>query len=518
MRGVGRAGSCSHLMLVALVLTVSVYSFSAGAAATSESDLERLLAATRQYPNDPDLAWAFATALRKDGRTQEALALFRANSERWPSWKGACEFEIGRLLYDQGDYGRALEAFETVIYLEPLNGSARLHRALALARLKRVADAERELRVVELIEPELKAESLLLRAMGRMDLGDDTGGQALLREVIAVDPASDAARRASLFMDERPQPEARVPIASTWMRMGAELDSNVTLDSGTNLGGVSTDQADSRAFWGGGILLQAFRGEWGALNLGYNYNESSHEDLKTLNQQSHIVFASLSHNGPGRFSQRLDGNLSSIHLDDDRYLARWLVRPNLFMSINDTWGVSRFYLEFLRRSYHDEPLFSSLDRNGDTYAVGFEHYIPVPGWKGALATLAARLARTDTEASRDFLGFDGDYDHRRAQISTRLLLPLPGPFDMRLSGLVAWERYRNENLIDALTDNGVGTPTPSKRRDLIGDATLALGWAISPALRLELRWQGVRDRSNVDVYDYSRSIVGLVFIGRRSWP
>ena len=61
----------------------------------------------------------------------------------------------------------------------------------------------------------------------------------------------------------------------------------------------------------------------------------------------------------------------------------------------------------------------------------------------------------------------------------------------------------------------MGTPTPSKRRDLIGDATLALGWAISPNLRLELRWQNIRDRSNVDVYDYSRSTVGVQLIAER---
>ena len=488
------------------------------AAALDESELERLRGATRQYPNDPDLAWSLATALRDSGHSDEALAQFRRNAERWPDWRGQYAFESGRLLYERGDYPDALESFETAIFLDPLNGSARLYRALSLQELGRLADAERELRVIERMEPDLRAETLLLRAMNRMELGDRVGGQRLLREVIALDPTSQPARRASLFLDERPREKAESPVLSTWVQLGAELDSNVTLDSGTDLGGVSTDKADASASWGGGFVWQPLRREWGTLSLGYSYGESSHEDLKTFNLESHLVFSSVSFDGPGRLSLRIDGMLSSVHLDDDRYAKSWLIRPNLFIPINDTWGVSRLYLELLSRSYHEEPLFSSLDRDGTTYGIGVEHYVPVPGWNGSLASIAMKLARTDSEASEDLLGFDGDYDRGRAEIRTQLKLPLGGAFDLSISGGVAWERYRNRNLVDALTDDGMGTPTPSKRRDLIGDATLALGWAISPNLRLELRWQNIRDRSNVDVYDYSRSVVGVQLMAERAWP
>jgi len=490
----------------------------ATAAALDESELERLRAATRSYPHDPDLAWALAIALRDSGRTREALNHFRRNRERWPSRRAAYEFEIGRLLHAKGSYPEALEALETAIFLDPLNGSARLYRALSLQELGRRADAERELRVLERIEPQLRSEALVLRAMNRLEVGDRVGGQQLLRDVIALDPASEPARRAGLFLDRRPTGEEESPVLSTWVQLGAELDSNVTLDSGTDLGGVSTSQADVRAGWGGGFVWQALRAEWGALSLGYSYSESSHEELKAFNLQSHLVFSSLSFDGPGRLSERVDGMFSSLHLDDDRYVYSLLVRPNLFVTINDTWGVSRLYLELLRRSYHEEPLFSSLDRDGTSYSVGLEHYIPLPGWRNSLVSIATKLARTDTRASTDLLGFEGDYDRRRAEVRTQVKLPLSDAFDLSFSGAVAWERYRNENLIDALTDNGVGTPTPRKRRDLIGDATLSLGWAISPALRLEVRWQNIRNRSNVDVYDYRRSIVGLQLVTERSWP
>ncbi|MCZ6571025.1 MAG: tetratricopeptide repeat protein [Deltaproteobacteria bacterium] len=513
MSGVG-----SMLCLSRVLLALSLLSTVPLARAVSLDELERLRAATREYPDDPDLAWALAAALRDSGRQQDALDHFRRNGERWPDWRAQYAFERGRLLYERGEFPGALDAFETAIYLDPLGGSARLYRALALQELGRRADAERELRVLERLEPELKAETLLLRAMNRMEVGDQIGSQRLLQEVIALDPTSPPARRASLFLDARPRDEVEDPILSTWVQIGTELDSNVTLDSGTDLGGVSTGQADASANWGGGFVWQPLRTEWGTLSLGYRYSESSHEDLKAFNLQSHLLFSSLSFDGPGRLSKRIDGMVSSVHLDDDRYAHSWLVRPNLFVLINNTWGVSRLYVEYLRRSYHDEPLFSSLDRDGTTYGIGVEHYLPLPGWEGSLASIAMKLARTDSEASRDPLGFEGDYDRRRAEIRTQLKLPLGAAFDLSISGGVAWERYRNENLIDALTDNGVGTPTPSKRRDLIGDATLALGWSISPHLRLELRWQNIRDRSNVDVYDYSRSIVGVQLMAERSWP
>ena len=127
------------------------------------------------------------------------------------------------------------------------------------------------------------------------------------------------------------------------------------------------------------------------------------------------------------------------------------------------------------------------------------------------------LFETDTEASRDLLGFSGDYDNRSARLEARVQLPLLGPLALELGGLLSSDRYRNENLVDFLTDDGVGTPNPSRRRDTLTEGRATLSWAFTDFLSAELSWRGTRAHSNVDVFDYRRSIVGLQLVARRPW-
>lgn len=127
------------------------------------------------------------------------------------------------------------------------------------------------------------------------------------------------------------------------------------------------------------------------------------------------------------------------------------------------------------------------------------------------------MSRTNTEASSDVLGFKGDYDNRRARLDGRIQLPLVGPLSLELGSRLSWLRYVNKNLVDSLTDNGVGTLFPSRRRDVIAEATAKLSWALTESLSVELRWVATRAHSNVDVYAYRRNIVGLQLIARRPW-
>ena len=150
-----------------------------------------------------------------------------------------------------------------------------------------------------------------------------------------------------------------------------------------------------------------------------------------------------------------------------------------------------------------------------TYALGLEQHGPVPRWGGGLWNLGVSIARTNTEASTDLLGFEGDYDNRRLALAVGTRLPFRERFDLSVSGGLSFERYVNRNLLDAIADGG--TERPSRRRDAVGEASVALGWSLSPALRLEARWQGQWSHSNVDVYDFTRNVFGLYLIAQRSW-
>jgi hypothetical protein len=333
-----------------------------------------------------------------------------------------------------------------------------------------------------------------------------------------LNPEGDAGSRARTLLGRLEPGRVKTPArASVFIRGGVEVDSNVTLDSGVALAGASTDQSDVRAVWGGGLTIDALRTERTSLSLGYRYNESVYDDLDTHDLQEHLFFTSLRLPGPSQTALRLDALASDVHLAGERYLRSWTLRPNLFVTTGKTLGVSRLWAEVERRDYRDSPLISSLNRDGARYSVGIEQYFRVPGRVGSLASLGFSVSRTNTEASPDVLGFKGDYDNRRARFEGRIQLPLVGPLRLELGSRLSWFRYVNRNLVDSLTDNGVGTMFPSRRRDVIAEATAKLSWAFAESLSMELRWAGTRAYSNVDVFEYKRNIVGLQLIAHRPW-
>ena len=71
------------------------------------------------------------------------------------------------------------------------------------------------------------------------------------------------------------------------------------------------------------------------------------------------------------------------------------------------------------------------------------------------------------------------------------------------------EDYANENLVDYLTDDGVGTATPRRRRDGIWEARLRLVRPVTRFIDVELSTRYGDHGSNVDLYDYDRWVSGL---------
>jgi tetratricopeptide (TPR) repeat protein len=504
------------VLVILWLLTAAAPSFAAAAGPGAEAELERLNAAAALHPEDFDLAWARAGALRRAGREEEAIAAFRALAVRRPGARARSQLEVGILLHQQGDAAAALDALDDALALDPRLHAARLHRALALQALGRHAEAARELAFLARVSPELEEEARLLGAVVELSRGERDSGREALRQLADVAPESQASGRARELLErlDRPvRPASSSPRGSLWLRAGGEFDSNVTLDSGASLAGVSTDSSDERLTWGAGFVGRALAREWGSLDLGYGYGETAHEDLAQFDLQTHQVFAALGLAGPRSTHLRLDALASDAHLASDRYLRSWTVRPNLLVPLGARLGVGRIYAEAERRSYHEQPVFSSLVRDGTAYALGVEQYAPLPWPEGAQASLGLAVGRTNTEASRDLFGFAGDYDDRNGRLSASVLVPLGDRFDLRLGAGATRYRYLHRNLID-----GISSADPHRRRDTALQGNATLGWNFARGLRVELRWQGIDNRSNVEAYDYERNITGLHFVAQRSIP
>ncbi len=467
------------------------------------SELTRLEEYTRQHPDDPDLAWAYIQALEEHALVDRAIAELETFVTRWPNRRSDAPILLGRLLYSRGRYAEALAALEEGIYREPRTGTGRVYRGLTLRALGRGDDAERELRVAAVIEPRLAAETLLLRAMARLENGEREEGQALLRQAIELDPTGETGRRAQFLLGPVPRPAGRSRLTLN-AYTGVEIDTNVTVESGSS-SLQATNSSDSRLVWGGGLQLRALEREGGSLSLGYSYSESAQEDRKTFNFQNHTVFSSATVNAGKRVRLRLDGLATDAHLDDQRYARSWTVRPNVFLTLGRRAGLSRVYGEVARINYHTPPTFPSLERDSTTYRGGLEHFLRLPFRKGAWLSLGGTVARTNTKASTDAFGLEGDYDNDATRSSFRVHLPLVWGIEADVSGAYTNTRYRNRNLVELLN-----TFSRTRRRhDREQQISVSLTRPLVRNTKLELRWSGIDHYSNIETYDYTRQIFGI---------
>lgn len=493
--------------VLALLLASSLLANPVPTRAAQNAELTRLEEAVGAHPDDPDLLWSLAMALARHRRASEAADRLEVFEARWPGRRSDTPFQRGRLLYEAGRSGEALEQLERAIEHEPNSGATRLFLALTLRALGRNEEADREFAVVTRTEPPLKAEALLFRAIHHLETRDTDEARTFLHSAIAADRSGEIAELARLApLASPPQRDRRVNLFAS---AGIETDSNVMLESNSDLPGSIVDESDTRYVWGAGVSLRPLQGESGGLVIGYRLDQSDHRDLESYDLVSHIGFVSATLRAREHIAFRLDGFYAASVRDGDRYSRAASAQPSLLVTLGRHAGVLRLYGEATRRSYFEEPLFSSLERGGTTLGLGAAHFVELPWRAGMWASWGGYFAGVRTDAERDLLGFKGDYDHVRIEGSMRLQIPLAWKLALKVSAVAARERYLNRNLIDALTDNGIGTSDPDRRRDTIAEGRLALVLPLTRYLELEIAWRGIRRLSNVDAYDYERRVFGL---------
>jgi tetratricopeptide (TPR) repeat protein len=470
-------------------------------------DFARIAEVADAHPEDPDLAWAAAQAALRANHVS-AADRFQAFEARWPGRRADAALERGRALAQRGRDTEALQAFDRAVASQPERGDAHLHRGLALRRLGRIAEADDAFARAAELEPALAADATLLRALGKRAQGDEDQAETLLRATIDIDPNGEAARRARLVLGEA-TPTRDDPWLSLFAQGGLEWDSNVTLDGRLQLPGDAPDRRDWRTTYASGLAVRPLRGELASLSLGYRYDGSAHADLSDYDLGNHLAFGSLMLRMAEGVALRLDGLFDHARLGDARYGQTRTARPNLFVTVGERAGLLRLYGDVEQRSFYDEPSLSSLDRDGRTWGVGAEHVLPVPAWRGAALTLGGRFAETDTFADPDVLGFDDAYDNDRYEAHLRLEAPLFWGVRATTGVLVAHERYPAPNVVDFLTDDGVGTLSPSSRRDWVTEASFSLLRPIHRYAAIEIGWRGTFRDSNVDLYAYDRHVAGV---------
>lgn len=477
------------------------------AQAAPGSELERLAQAVASHPDDPDLRFAFAQSLAANAREQEAVEQLLTLTMRWQGARPEASLLLGRLLHQLGRPEEAVPHLERAAALDPESGPAQLFLGLALKASGRGSEAEPHFELAALETPELSGEAWLLAGLARLERGDRLGGDELLARSIEADPESESARSARLVLDGgAPQP-SRFQLQAYG---GFEFDTNATLDSGDDFTGLPADQSDGTFSWGSAISVAALRGESFGVYVSGVYDQTAHLELHDWDSQQFGGVLSGGWQATERLGLRLDARISHARLDDDPYLLAGGVNPSLVVTLGPRAGWLRAFGNTSWYGYDETPISTALERDGFAFGSGLEHGARIPGLPNAVFSWFGAWERFESEATRDqSLGFDGDYDRDGYGGGARVSTALPWRISADLGFSYLRESYANPNLIDFLTDDGVGTATPRRRRDGVWAAQLRLVRPLTRFIDVEIGTRYSDRASNVDLYDYDRWVSGL---------
>ena len=126
---------------------------------------------------------------------------------------------------------------------DPLSPMARFYRGIAFRAQGRVVESNREFAIAGRLTPALRPETLLARALGLFELGQEAAAVDLLRLVLQLDPASESAIRARLLLRQK----ELLGLKRAWRidaYAGFEWDDNVILASAENEAPPALQPAD----------------------------------------------------------------------------------------------------------------------------------------------------------------------------------------------------------------------------------------------------------------------------------
>lgn len=498
--------------LVGLALCLCLASTHAReAAATTAGDaaLAQLERAAADHPDDPDLAFALARRLADSGHGPEAVARANAFVARWPALRPEARLEIARTLVDAGAPADAQMLLEVETRENPRSAMAHFYRGIALRATHDPMAAQQAFQAAAHLEPALRSETLLIRALMLFDLERDDEAVALLDELLRIDPTSDTAVRARLLLRDHEVARGRQRLRAHAVA-GFEWDENVTLE-GSESETLASERSDWRGVWGAGLSGQPWLAERGGLLLGYRYDQTHHAELSDYDLIQNALFASLSlqpfRGTTGRrFALRFDGQGYDTIQDLDRVLTGGAFRPSLLHSFGPKAGVLRGFALFELAEFRGGAQIEPWKRDALAGGLGLEHTLPLGPRIGTLAaSFSWQRSITEAEPGGNSDQFDGDFDHDSLRVRALGNFVLPWSLRAQVEAVYFRDAYLNDNFA-----NWLDTLDLEKRTDDVLSGRVALSRPVAPHTRLELYWRGASRASNVALFDYDKQLVGFL--------
>jgi tetratricopeptide (TPR) repeat protein len=441
-------------------------------------------------PSDPIAQRARALCLLQEAdyaAAAQELARIESSDPSVATDLGIARFHVGDLAGAeaalQGAQARGDERPEVPLYLALIA----LERAQASEASARLEGAR-----IDLNDPFAPA-AAFYAGVARARAADGAAAREDFERIARDWPDSAWATEARRAADALSAPSAG--FAS--VRLGFEHDSNVVLrGQGVVLPEEMPGQADQRLFWraaGGRTWQPAGNTEVGGALVFSGWLHGELTDFDVLNP-------SLTLWVDRRLGERalLRGVAGYAHawVGGDDFLSE----PSFALELHRAWderGATRVFVELAPDDYRfasletDPTLRRARDRDGLGVRAGVEHRFP-------LQTLGSAL--TASLAYRGFSADGSEYSFDSPELAIGWESSLPARFELGAGVWYAYRSYRHPTTYP---------PEGSDREEHDWSTELSLRRPVWREISLETRWRYQRNRSSVDVFDYTRHVVGL---------
>jgi tetratricopeptide (TPR) repeat protein len=493
-----------------------------------EAALPELERASRAAPADVDLALLSGECEIRLGRYADAAENLGAALERAPG-RGDVALQLAVARYHLGDLAGASSALAAADAAGAAGAELELYRGILMLQRsespRAAAAALERARSAGGLAVEPVASYYAGLAFARAD--DRERARASLERVAREWPGTEWAREAERSLAGLE--DARRP---RWLslRAGYEYDDNVVLlGSGVQLPSEISSQRDERAAW----LLQAgselFRsGPWSG-GAALAYEGWIHGDLSQFDLHYPSFVGWLDRQLAEGTSVRFAADADYAWVDNEPFYTSHGVGLSLFQRFGRA-GTSELGGRFWRQNYLF-PNFDVPDGPGDPGALCLDEDDVVCGpagldesrarnrdgtgfTLGLLHTLPL-LERASLRAGYRYHHFGArgrEYSYNAHELLAEAAVRLPARFELRLAASWADQPFRHASTFPDPDELVAGREYPlsgSRRDDWFLDAELTLARPITRHLTLSGSWRYQRSRSNVEVFDYRRHVLGL---------
>ena len=378
---------------------------------------------------------------------------------------GQTAFLLGVAATKEGQYSEALDYFRKAEADPKVAQEAKFQASLALAALNRVKEA-----------------------------------RTAMQESIALNPQSQTADFAKRYMgvlSQRVQEQRpfHITVSSAF-----DYDSNVTLAPG---GGatVSTVSGKASAVFSQTALLEYTilpSGPFSVLTQ-YSYFQNFHPAVKGYDIMSHFMGLTPTYSFKnGRFW--LPMNYTYMDLQSDKYYTGFNVTPTYLHLLTQNLGLE-VGARYNRQYYWTPVFFSQDDRTGNAWGgnVGLYYF-----FKKQTGFFQARLGYLHNNT------VGSNWDSSSYNLLLSLLWPITEKLKYNMFLDLTKQPYDNTFYNGATVGNILGAPLipQPNRRDQILMFGVQATYEFVKGLEAGIHWYFIRDNSNINLYTYSRHIVG----------